>query len=142
MPDVLQQRVKAVEPRLRSELDAFPVFPHRVQQVTHLRQGGASRLLDAYQRLAILGQRGWELVPDGSDLEHHHADGVGDDVVQLTRDPGPFLGHCDPGRGVALPLGLGRPRLRCLGLHGTLAYGETRDPADRELERDDDELAG
>jgi len=40
-PDLLQQRVETVEPRLGSELGGFPVFPHRVQQVTHLCQCGA-----------------------------------------------------------------------------------------------------
>jgi len=59
-------------------------------------------------RFAILGQRGRELVPDGSDLEHHYADGVSDDVVQLARDPGPLLGHRDPRGRVPRPLGLGR----------------------------------
>jgi hypothetical protein len=47
-------------------------------------------------------------VPDGSDLQHHHADGVGDDVVQLARDPGPLLGRRDPRGDVPFPLGLGR----------------------------------
>ena len=45
-PDVLQERAKTVEPRLGSELGAFSVFTHRVQQVTHLRQCVAPRLLD------------------------------------------------------------------------------------------------
>ena len=71
-----------------------------------------------------------ELVPDGADLEHHHAHGVGDDVVKLARDPRALLGHGDPRRRLALPLGeygahlrrlplpLGeaRPRFRRLGL--------------------------
>ena len=54
----VHQRVEAVESRLGPELGAFPVFTHRVQQVTHLRQGGAPRLLDALQRFAILGRTG------------------------------------------------------------------------------------
>src|SRR5690242_15017719 len=45
-PDVLQERAKTVEPRLGSELGALSVFTHRVQQVTHLRQCVAPRLLD------------------------------------------------------------------------------------------------
>ena len=48
-------------------------------------------------------------MPDGADLEHHHADGVGDDVVELPRDARALLGHGDPGRGVPLPLGLPTP---------------------------------
>jgi len=93
--------------------------------------GRRARLLDTLQRFAVIGQRGRQPVPDGSDLEHHHADGVGHDVVQFARDPGPFLGHRDPCGGVPLPLGLGGTRLRRLGLHGTLAYGEARDPGRR-----------
>ena len=106
--DVLQQRVKTVEPRLGSELGAFSVFTHRVQQMTHLCQCVAPRLLNARQGFAILGQRGGEPMPDGPDLEHHHADGVGDDVVQLARDPGPLLGHRDARGCVPRPFGLGR----------------------------------
>ena len=45
-------------------------------------------------------------MPDGADLEHHHADGVGDDVVQLARDARALLGHGDPGGRLALALGL------------------------------------
>ena len=68
-------------------------------------------------------------MPDGADLQHHHADGVGDDVVQLARDPRALLGDRDPRRGLALPLGLARALLRRLGLLGALAQGEAREPA-------------
>jgi membrane protease YdiL (CAAX protease family) len=34
-------------------------------------------------------------VPDGADLENHHADGVRDDVVELTRDPRALFCHRD-----------------------------------------------
>ena len=81
-------------------------------------------------------------MPDGADLEHHHADGVGDDVVQFARDPHTLLGHCDPRRRVPFPLGQARAYFRRLGLLGTLAQSEARHPADRELERDEDEHGG
>ena len=74
-------------------------------------------------------------MPDGADLEHHHADGVGDDVVELARDPRALLGHRDARRRLPLPLGLRRAHLRRFGLLGSLAQGEARDPADREHER-------
>ena len=67
-------------------------------------------------------------MPDGADLEHHHADGVGDDVVELARDPRPLLGHRDARRCLPLPLGLGRALLGRLGLLGTLAQGVAREP--------------
>jgi hypothetical protein len=98
--------------------------------------------LDAPERIAVLGERIGELVPDGADPEHHHAYGVGDDVVQLAGDPRALLGHCDACRCLPLPLGQGRAYFRRLGLLGTLAQSKARDPADRELERDEDELDG
>ena len=49
-------------------------------------------------------------MPDGADLQHHHAHRVGDDVVQLARDPRTLLGDRDARRGLALALGRARPR--------------------------------
>ena len=75
------------------------------------------------------------------DLEDHDADGVGHDVVQLPRDPRPFLGDGDPGR--ALPFALG-PRGALLGglrLLGPLVQGEPDQPADREEHRDEEQVA-
>ena len=96
------------------------------EQAAHLGERGAAGLLDAPERLAVLGERLGEPVPDGADLQHHHADGVGDDVVELARDPGALLGDRDPRRRLPLPLGLGRAFLGRLGLLGALAQGEAR----------------
>ncbi len=79
-------------------------------------------------------------MPDGSDLEHHHADGVGDDVVQFARDPHALFRHCDARRRVPVSLGLVRADLGRLGLLDALAERESRYPGDRELERDEDHL--
>ena len=81
-------------------------------------------------------------VPDGADLEHHHADGVGDDVVELARDPGALLGDGDARGRLALPLGLRRAFFRRLGLRGPLAQREAGEPGDREQDGDEDEVAG
>ena len=80
-------------------------------------------------------------MPDRADLEHHDADGVGDDVVEFARDSRALLRHRDPRSRVPLPLGLGRARLRRLGLLGPLAHGKAREPADAEQERDEDQFA-
>ena len=80
-------------------------------------------------------------MPDGSDLEHHHADGVGDDVVELARDARALLGDGDAGGRVPLPLGPGRTFLCRFGLRCPLAQREAGQPADREQHRDEDELA-
>ena len=71
--------------------------------------------------VAVLGERVGELVPDGADLEHHHAHRVGDDVVQLARDPHALLCHCDASRRVTFLFGLFRPHFSGLGLFGTFA---------------------
>ena len=97
--------------------------------------------LDASERIAVLGQRVRELVPDGADLEHHHADGVGDDVVELAGDPCTLLCHRDACGRLALALGLGRALFRRFGLLGTLTQGVARDPGDHEPEGNEDEVA-
>ena len=81
-------------------------------------------------------------MPDDADLEHHHADGVGDDVVQLARDPRPLLGDGDAGGGLPLPLGLRRANLGRLCLLLARLERVSRQPADPEQKRDEDELAG
>ena len=84
------------------------------------------------ERVAVLGERVRELVPDGADLEHHHADGVGDDVVELACDPRALLRHRDARRRLALALGLGRAFFRRFGLLGALAQGVACEPGDHE----------
>ena len=75
-------------------------------------------------------------------MEHHDAHRVGDDVVQFARDPHTLLGHRDARGCVAIALRLVRAYFRRLGLFGALAQGEAGDPADGELEWDEDEFRG
>ena len=133
-PDLLQQRVEAVEARLWHELGFVAVAAHGRQQLAHLGERRPTCPLDIPERIAVLRQRIGEFVPDGADLKHHHAHGVGDDVVELARDPGSFLGHRDPCRRVSLPLGQGGAHLRRFGLLDTLPEGKAGDPGDRELQ--------
>ena len=98
--------------------------------------------LDAFERIPVLGEHLRELVSDGADLEHHHADGVGDDVVELPGDPCALLGDGDACGGLALALGPGGAFFRRFGLLGTLAQGVARDPSDHEPEGNEDEDAG
>ena len=85
---VLDQRPDVLERRPRLEL---PVRRHHVpaqdtEQTPHLRERLPSRLLDPQQRLfralgALVEQQAC-----GPRLDGHHADRVGDDIVQLARD--------------------------------------------------------
>ena len=75
-------------------------------------------------------------------LQDHHADRVGDDVVELARDPAALLGHRHPGRRLPLPLGAQRALLRGLGPLGPLPQRVADEPADREEDRGEDEVAG
>ena len=92
---------------MRGELGFVFVAAHRSQEAAHLGKRGAAGLLDVSERVTVLSQSLGEFVPDGADLEHHHADCMGDDVVQLARDPYALLCHCDPRGRVPFPLGLG-----------------------------------
>ena len=71
---------------------------------------------------ASSAERFGKLVTDGTDLKHHHADGVGDDVVELAGDACALLRDRDPRRRISLPLGVvgallppPRPRRRARG---------------------------
>ncbi len=79
-------------------------------------------------------------MPDGPYLKHHHTHRVRDDVVELARDPSTLLRHCDARRRISLALGLGRAPFRDFGLVGALAQGVAGEPADREQERNEEEL--
>ena len=139
--DLVEQRVEPIEARLGDELGLVAFAAHGREQAPHLGKCGPARLLDSSERLAVLRQRIGELVPDGAHLEHHHADGVGDDVVELAGDPRTLLGHGDACRRLALALGLDRAGLGRLGLALPFAESEAGEPGDAEQERDEDELA-
>ena len=79
-------------------------------------------------------------MPHRPDLQHHHADGVGDDVVQLARDARALLRDGDAGGRLALVLGHSRAFLRRLRLRSPLAHGEAGEPGDHEEQRDEDEF--
>ena len=140
-PELLDQRVEAVEARMRGALGVLTVASHRAEQAAHLAQCRAAGLLDAPERLAVPLELVREVVPDGADLKHHHADGVRDDVVELARDARALLGDCDTRRGLALPLRLRRTQLRCVGALGSLAQDEAGEPADPEQHGREDDLA-
>ena len=139
--DLVEQRVEAVEAGLGHELGFVPFAAHGGEETAHLGERCPAGPLDASERIAVLGHRVGELVPDGADLEHHHADGVGDDVVELAGDPRALLCHRDACGRLALALGLGGALFRRFGLLGTLTQGVARDPGDHEPEGNEDEVA-
>ena len=140
--DRFDERVEVVEPRLGGELGVLVLAPHRAEQAAHLRQRAAAGPLDALERLLVLVHLRGQLVADGADLQHHHAHGVGDDVVELARDPRALLGDRDAGGGLALALGVDGALLRRLDLLGALAQGVTGQPGDQEQGGREDVVAG
>ena len=139
--DLLQQRVEAIQAGLGHEIDLVSIPAHGAEEAPHLGKRCAPRPLDASERVAVLGQRIGELVPDGAHLEHHHADRVSDDVVELARDPRALLCHRDACGSLALALGPGGTLFCRFGLLGTLTQRIARDPGDHEPEGDEDEVA-
>ena len=98
-------------------------------------------LLDNEQRLQHLVLVGLEQPPHGRCLDGHHADAVPDDVVQLARDPGAFLGDGEPRLLLALQLGLLGEPPRHIRRPEPLAVGEADDPRDREGDQRPDVVA-
>ena len=123
------------------QLGFVPVAAHCGEETAHLGERCPPGPLDASERIAVLGQCIGEPVPDRADLEHHHADGVGNDVVKLAGNPRSFLCHRDTCGRLALALGQGRTLLRRFGLLGTLTQGVTGYPGDHEPQGDEYEVA-
>jgi hypothetical protein len=63
----------------------------------------------------------------GLRLDHDQADGVGDDIVQLARDPRPLVGHRDPRPGLAAR-SRDRPLLEHVSSLPAGAHGAPGDP--------------
>ena len=81
-------------------------------------------------------------MPDRAHLEHHDAQRVRHDVVELARDAGALLRHREPGSGLALALRL-RGSLLGLGrLDVPLPESEPAEPPEREHRRDEDDVPG
>ena len=134
-----QQRVEAVEAGLRRELCLVALAAHGGEQPAHLGKRPAARPLDVRQRTLLVFEHHGQLVPDRSDLEHHHADRVRDDVVELARDSRALLGNRDARGRLALSFRLSRTDLCRFGLLRALSQDEPGDPGDREVDRDEDE---
>ena len=81
-------------------------------------------------------------MPDRADLKDHHADGVGDDVVELASDARAFLGDRNTGGRLPLPLGMGCAHLCRFRPLAPLAHCEAGEPADPEQEGSEDQFAG
>ena len=111
---------------MRRELELVAVAAHRAEQAAHLRQRCASGPLDVLERVAVVRELVGQPVPHGADLEHHHADRVRDDVVQLAGDPRALLGDGEARRRLALALRLRRARLGRLGLLLRARAGRSR----------------
>ena len=77
-------------------------------------------------------------MPDGADLEHHDADGVGDDVVEFAGDPRALLRNRDASGRLAFTLGSDRADFCCLDLLGAFAERIAGDPGGHVTQRDED----
>src|SRR4029453_6841790 len=136
--DQFEEGIEVVKARLWRELDVLAVM-HRAEEVTHLSQRPTACFLDVLERLPFFAERLRQPMADCPNLEHHHAHGMRDHVMQLTRDSGALLSDRDTSRRRALPLRPGRAFLRLFGLRGALVQREAGKPADQEHRRDDDQ---
>jgi len=97
----------------------------------HRRQRAAGALGGLRQQL--LGR---------ADLDHHDADRVGDDVVQLPRDPGPLGRHRRMNPGLLLGLEPRRAPLQLGGAQPALAQRPAQQPRTPEHDGYVHEIAG
>ena len=86
-------RGSSPRPGLRRQIVAVTGLSEEPEQAVQLQDRLAAGRLDRAQRLLGLVAIAVEHDPGGARLDAHHADVVGDDVVQVTRDPHPLLEH-------------------------------------------------
>ena len=130
------------EPRLGGQWIGVPRLAQEAEQPVQLLHRVAARQLDRGQRLLRLLRVPVDDDAPGAGLDAHHADVVGDDVVQLPGDPHALLKHRAASVLLAFALSIGRALIGRLGLHHALAQGKADEPGDREQGRGEDELAG
>ena len=98
----VEQRIELREPGHRCGRSGLAVVGQHADQAPHLRQSGTTGLLDLGDRVV----RGLRIaVDDGPGrprLDDHHAHRVGDHVVELARDAGPFEGDRLTSRGLSV----------------------------------------
>jgi ABC-2 type transport system ATP-binding protein len=141
LTSLLDEPVEMLQARLGSERGSFFGPTQHSDHPTHLGQCLSARSLDDQQGLALAFLVGPEQPAHAGCLHRHDADAVTDDVVQLARNPRPFLCHGSSRTLLALPLG---PRGAVLGFVGFLELPpqhEADEPDDREDEPDEDEVA-
>ena len=99
------------------------------QHPAELGQGLPARRADRAQRLPGRLRAGAEHVLGGAGLDDDHAEGVGDDVVQLAPDPGLLLGDRPPGLQFLLAAAVGGagPQLTEVGAGQPPGRQETQD---------------
>lgn len=85
------QSLEVGEPWLRCEGSGLPVGAEHPEQASHRRECLTGGRLDRREVLGLRGVLRAEAPSYRRGLDGHHADRVGDDVVQLAGDPGPLL---------------------------------------------------
>jgi hypothetical protein len=128
------QRIEVGQAGLRGQrLATAAAVTQQPEQPAHLGQGLPARGLDLGQGGGGLRGVGGDAAPGRSGLHHHHAHGVGDDVVQLAGDPPPLLGHRPASPSFLLAGELGVERLQPGGVGEPALLQVAEEPGGHEL---------
>jgi hypothetical protein len=115
----------------------LPGGVEQIEQTAYLRLGLLGHLADRVERLGRQRWVGGGQPLAGACLDHHHADAVRHDVVQLAGDPGSLIADCLGREQRALGLKLAAADGELLGQSTARPGDETDRPrSDREHEKD------
>ena len=128
LPDGLDQVAEAGQAGRRLPLGLVVVGPEDADQPAEFGQRRPPGGLDLDECVPGRGPFLPEREPLGAGLQHHQAQGVADDVVQLAGDPRPLAGHRQAGVLRALPLQLVREHGEFRGLPSPAAHEAARQP--------------
>ena len=85
-------RIEHSERWLRRKSELLVVVTQEPEEAPHLRQCLGACPLDRIEGIPRLFRLGTEHAPAAARLDNDDRDGVGNDIVQLARDPPPLLG--------------------------------------------------
>ena len=127
----MHQHVEMTKGGLWRELLLVSRLAQHGHQPAQLRHGAPTCRLDREQRFAGLFRLPVQCLPSRACLQHHQADAVRHDVVQLTGDSRALVG--DGGLDLLLLLGLqlGRAGLEAVPTQSTAAQRLAKGPRDR-----------
>jgi hypothetical protein len=130
--DLVDEGVEASQAGLRREFGRVVFIAEKVEKAAQLTHGLATGAFDGQQELFGRVRRRTKDLPCRATVQHDHAGGVGEDVMQFPSDASPLLCGSDPCPLVSFSLKVEGALLESDNPFGATAQNIADQPGDRE----------